>query len=97
MVRRSDASLRSFERHFAKERAEIAVNMFIYTLMVRWDQFIDEGLDAHTILLRMRINPASMDTWPRAMTYIDRCIRDGQCPDPRSLTTTLAPWTVRPR
>ena len=97
MVRRSDASLRSLERHFAKERAEVAVNMFIYTLMVRWDQFIEAGMDARAIILRMRINPASLDTWPKAMTYIDRCIRDGQPPDPRSLLTTLAPWTVRPR
>ena len=99
MVNRSSASsrIRSLEKRFVKERAEISVYRFANSLLLRWDQFIDAGMDANDMLRRLRANPATMDTWPRAIRYINQCISEGRPPDHRCLVTMLAPWVANRR
>ena len=86
------SSLRSLESRFAQERAEITVNRFAECLFIRWDEFMEAELDAVSIIRKLRIDPNSMDTWPRTIVYINRCIADGTCPDYRDLMAKLAPW-----
>ena len=92
MVIRTPSSLRSLERRFAKERAEVAVNRFVLCLLTRWDEFMDAEMDAVAIIRKLRIDPNSMDTWGRTIVYISRCISEGRPPDHSDLVAKLAPW-----
>ena len=89
--------IRALERQFAKERAEIAVNRFVYALIIRWDDFMAAGMDSLAIVRKLRIDLRSADTWSGAVRYIDKCIDEGRPPDDRILANTLAPWAVSKR
>ena len=94
---RTPSRLRALEKRFVKERAQLAVHQFAACLLTRWDQFMAAEMDAIAILRKLRIDPNSIDTWPKAIRYINRCIKEDRPPDYRALITALAPWTVNRR
>ena len=85
------------EKEYARERAQGVVILFTDCLLTRWDQFMAAEMDAIAILRKLRIDPTSIDTWPKAVRYIDKCIREDRQPDYRTMITTLAPWSVNRR
>ncbi len=97
MVSRARARLRSLERFYAKELAENSVRRFAYCLLLNWDAFMDADMCALDIIRKMRVHPKSLDTWSKAMNYINKCAKEGHPPDRRALITTLAPWTAKRR
>ena len=94
-MRRLNARVRSLERRYAREIAQVKCERFVDCLLTNWDCFMEANMDAMDILRKMRIAPNSLDTWPKAIRYIDRCIREDREPEFQILFTTLAPWTLK--
>ena len=98
---RLESVVSSLERELAKERAVLLVNESVEAIVDRWDELASrsEDDDPHSCVLdylrKLRIDVQSLPTWPAAVILLETCLRKGQPPEERPLTTTLAPWTSR--
>ncbi len=94
--------LHSLERRLVKERATLMVQEFAGTVVDRWDDLayqnlhLDHFLRAVGIFRKLEMHVNSLPTGPKAVVYLEKCIREGRPPDERSLISIMAPWS-RPR
>ncbi len=91
--------LRSLERRLVKERVAVAVHDFVENLPHEWHALAaDQPTDITQLLdLIRRLWDANtgLPTMPAAINYLESCLRKRKEPDPRSLISIMAPWTVR--
>ena len=80
----------------------LLVDQSVETIIDHWDELVasqypdvNPHIRAMAILSRLRIDLESLPTWPAAIVQLAECIRKGESPNERHLTTTLAPWTSR--
>ena len=80
----------------------LLVDQSVKAICDQWDRLVaaqnpdaDPHLRTMAILNRLRIDIESLPTWPAAIVQLTNCIRKGESPNERHLTTTLAPWTSR--
>ena len=89
------STIRSLEKEYAKERAELAVYNFAYAVTVQWDYIAASDDDGIDIARKLRITSAALPTLPIAINYLDSCKRKGIVPNHRHLCSMLAPWTAK--
>ena len=92
-----EGRVRSLERKLARELAYLAVLEFVDAVMLRWDDFAASGQDALFLVQDLGADLVSLPTLPAAAAYLNRCLDEARPPDPRHLTTRLAPWITRPQ
>ena len=77
------------------------VDQSVKAICDHWDEFASESVDDDPyfrvldLLRKLRIDVESLPTWPAAIVRLSKCLRDGETPRERHITTTLAPWTSR--
>lgn len=98
-----ESRLRALERRFVRARAELAVHQFVEAVMLHWDEYVrycaQNESDTASLELYHKLWPGTVQvpTWLSAIVYLDECRHKGEVPEPRHLTTRLAPWTARIR
>ena len=93
------AGLRALERKFDEERATIAVHDFVDKLVRIWPQITEAEPDITTIIdlvNELWDDDVGLPTFPVAINYLEKCLYERDDPDPKSLTSMMAPWSVRP-
>ena len=79
----------------------LLVNESVKAIVDHWDELACQSVndDPHfrvlDFLRKLRIDVNSLPTWPAAIIRLETCLREGETPKERHLTTTLAPWTSR--
>ncbi len=93
------ARVRALERKFVRERAELATMAQVNELAGQWSDALDEDrptpdvLDfAHSIARAGFCLPFI----PRAINYLDGCLRSKSLPDRGRLLQMLLPWWTYP-
>ena len=88
-----EGRVRALERKLARELAYLHVLELVDAVMVRWDDFAASGQDA---LFFVNDLAADLPNLPiiSAAAYLNRCRDDSRTPNPRHLTSRLAPWTT---
>ena len=91
--------LRVLERALVLERTATALESVVEELVERYRRASVEGRtapDSLELLDGLREAGISMPRVPRAINYLQRCIRDGTTPDPSALFRILLPEAPSP-
>ena len=79
----------------------LLVNESVEAIVDHWDELVSQPVDDDPfsrvlgLFRKLRIDVESLPTWPAAIVRLETCLRQGETPEERHLTTTLAPWTSR--
>ena len=91
--------LRALERKFVKERATVMAREFIAKLAYRWPKVLQGERTEFTVLdlvIELWDGDIPLPAIGRTINYLESCLREGEDPDPDTLLSNMAPWSVRP-
>ena len=91
------AQLRSLERKLVEERATLAVHDFVDELTYRWPKITEAEPTITTIIdlvSELWDDDVGIPTLPTAISHLEQCLRERKDPDPKSLISMMAPWSV---
>ena len=79
----------------------LLVDESVEAIVEHWAELASQSVDDDPFLRvldflrKLKIDVNSLPTWPAAIIRLETCLRQGETPRERHLTTTLAPWTSR--
>ena len=90
--------LRALERRFVKERAAVMAHEFIAKLAYRWPKLLQEERTDHMVLklvIELWDGYIPLPAIGRTINYLEKCLREGEDPDPDTLFSNMTPWSTR--
>ncbi len=96
MPRSLESRVRSLERKYARELAELKVRRFCELLTNNWADFADSNYTAWDLMKKMDIAHLGLPRLSAVASLIDRAKRGGYVLDLTDPFEQLVPWANRP-
>ena len=96
MPRSLEGRLRSLEREYARELAEVKVRRFCELLSSSWADFADSDYQAWDLMKKMGLTHLGLPRLSSVANVIDRAKRGGYVLDLADPFDQLIPWAKRP-